>query len=95
MASINAANVDKPVELIKADSLSPAEQKHFGKALEAVVDQSNLAHGIHAHSLIHMPFLKKLIPGLEDLASKYHFGNYVAMRGTDEKFFESMPIYAR
>jgi phosphatidylserine decarboxylase len=99
MASIHAANVDKPVELIKADSLSPAERKHFGKALEAVVEQSgiyaDLTHGIHAHSPVHMPFLKKLIPGLEDLASKYHFGNYVAMRGTDEKFFESMPIYAR
>jgi phosphatidylserine decarboxylase len=43
----------------------------------------------------HIPFLKKLVPGLEHLASKYHIGNYVMMRGTNEKFFESMPIYAR
>jgi phosphatidylserine decarboxylase len=29
------------------------------------------------------------------LANKYHFGNYVAIRGTNEKLFESMPIYER
>jgi phosphatidylserine decarboxylase len=43
----------------------------------------------------HMHFLHNLVPGLENLASKYHIGNYVLVRGTNEKFFESMPIYAR
>lgn len=99
MSSISAENVDKPVELIKPDSLPTEERKHIGKALEAVVDQSvlhsDLTHGIHGHSHLHFPFLKTLVPGLENLASKYHFGNYVMMRGTNQKFFESMPIYAR
>ena len=37
----------------------------------------------------------ELIPGIEQLASQYHVGNFVEMRGTGEKFFESMPIYPR
>ena len=43
MSSIHPDNVDKPVELIKPDSLPLAERKHIGKALEAVVDYSALA----------------------------------------------------
>lgn len=42
-----------------------------------------------------LPWLHKLIPGLEKLAAKYNMGNYVKMRGSDEKFFEPMPLYAR
>ena len=47
------------------------------------------------HRLMEIPFVHKLIPGIEQVASEYHVGNYVMMRGTGEKFFESMPIYPR
>ena len=45
-------------------------------------------------------WLEKLVPCFESLSVKYHAGNYVALRdptkapGT-EKFYESMPVYAR
>jgi phosphatidylserine decarboxylase len=67
-----------------------AHSESIIKVLTWLRSKSTLSLGIG-----HIPFLKKLIPGFEWLANKYHIGNYVAMRGTDEKFFESMPIYAR
>ncbi|KAI0090523.1 phosphatidylserine decarboxylase-domain-containing protein [Irpex rosettiformis] len=42
-----------------------------------------------------LPVVQRLIPGIEDFANSYHVGNYVQMRGSKEKFFESMPIYPR
>ena len=56
-----------------------------------------------AHTAIHdtslsdklSPWVKKFVPGLENLTVKHHAGNYVINRDTGEKFFESMPIYAR
>jgi phosphatidylserine decarboxylase len=41
------------------------------------------------------PWVKKFDVKLEDLTVKHHAGNYVINRDTGEKFFESMPIYAR
>jgi len=83
------------------EPIPDATGKQAGEALEHVVEQSSsqhdVSHSIHAtaHSIGHLPLLKKLVPGLENLANKYHVGNYVVVRGTNEKFFESMPIYAR
>ena len=62
---------------------------------ESALQMFSKLHNQIPQGIGHIPFLKKLIPGLEDLASKFHIGNYVMMRGTNEKFFESMPIYAR
>jgi len=42
-----------------------------------------------------MSWLHTLIPGIEKLAAMYHIGNFVAVRGGNEKFFESMPLYTR
>lgn len=101
MTSIHPDNVDKPVETVHKDSIAGATSTTVGNALEAVVDhsaeQENVGHGIHApfHKVLGIPYLKKILPGIEDLAAKHHVGNYVVIRGTDEKFFESMPIYAR
>lgn len=101
MTTIHPDNVDKPVETIHKDSIEGATPEIMGNALEAVVDhsatQENLGHGIHApfHKVLGVPYLKKVLPGLENLAAKHHVGNYVVIRGTNEKFFESMPIYAR
>ena len=101
MTSIHPDNVDKPIETIHKDSIDGATPTIMGNALEAVVDQSvthdDLGHGIHApfHKVIGIPYLNKVVPGLEKLATKHHVGNYVAIRGTNQKFFESMPIYAR
>lgn len=96
-----ADSVTRTVESIQQDNLPDATGKHAGDALEHLVDRSSshndLSHSIHAsaHGIGHMPLLKKLVPGLEHLANKYHIGNYVVVRDTNEKFFESMPIYAR
>jgi len=40
-------------------------------------------------------WFKSLVPEIESLATHYHIGNYVLVRGTNERIFESMPIYAR
>jgi len=80
-------------------NFSNANQRHTWKALENIVGRSlynmDLSHSIHAHSTSHIPFFRNLESGLENFANKYHFGNYVAIRGTDKKFFESMPLYER
>ncbi|EPS95765.1 hypothetical protein FOMPIDRAFT_140862 [Fomitopsis schrenkii] len=47
------------------------------------------------HKLAQLPFVHKLIPGLEKLATEYHVGNYVINRETGQRFWESMPIYPR
>lgn len=82
-----------------------------GRVIEAFkesVERSNPQHadnrndvtqGIHGHVHHFAPghhlWLNKFVPQLQSLAAKYHVGNYVAIRGTNERFFESMPIYAR
>jgi phosphatidylserine decarboxylase len=94
-------NTDKPIEVIHPDNLPDATQGEMGKALEALVDysesHSNVAQGIHArmHLVPHIPWLHPLIKGIEKVATNYHVGNYVVVRETGEKIFESMPIYAR
>lgn len=101
MASLNVANVTRPVESISASNLPDADAQDAANALEALVEgseqQVDLSYNTlaFAHSIGHIPWLHKLVPGLEELAAKYHIGNFVVVRGTNERFFESMPIYAR
>lgn len=84
--SLHPQNVDAPVEKIAPENLPDADQKTTEAALEAVVNnskaESNVSKGIHAtvRSTSKIPFIHKLIPGLETLANKYHVGNYVAIR---------------
>lgn len=83
----------------------------IAEALKESVERSDPRHaansndvtqGIHGHLHHFAPglpghhsWLNKFVPHLQSLATKYHAGNYVAIRGTNERVFESMPIYAR
>ena len=104
MSSLNRTYASqKPVEIVHPDHL-PSKSKHpkvVASALETLVKRSekyeDVRLGIHApmHRLFSLPKVTKLIPGIEKLANEYHIGNFVEIRGTGERFFESMPIYTR
>ena len=47
------------------------------------------------HELWTVPLVHQLVPWLEELARKYHWGNYVLVRATGERVFESMPVFTR
>ena len=91
----------KPTEQIHPNNLPDASPDHFASALEALVDHSNehidVGQGIHTpmHDMLRVPWIHRLIPGIEKLAVAYHVGNYYIVRSTQEPVFESMPIYAR
>ncbi|KAI8978164.1 phosphatidylserine decarboxylase-domain-containing protein [Trametes punicea] len=93
----------KPVETVHPDNL-PAASRDPGivaAALEKLVEHSatheDVKDAIHApmHLLKNHPLVHKLVPGLEQLATQHHVGNFVIVRSTGERIFESMPIYAR
>lgn len=104
MTALDPASIDiKLVEPSQHPDHFPAEARDPNltvSALNQLVEHggkhSDVRHGIHApmHKLSSLPLVQKLIPGLENLADRYHVGNFVAIRGGD-KFFESMPIYPR
>ncbi|KAK0189157.1 hypothetical protein F5146DRAFT_1205431 [Armillaria mellea] len=94
---------DKPVETdIQLESLPSTTEDNLALTLEALIDSSatnagDVTQGVDMH-MMHMfriPWIHKLIPELEKLAAEYHIGNYVVIRATGERVFESMPIYAR
>ncbi|KAM5545233.1 hypothetical protein V8D89_001344 [Ganoderma adspersum] len=92
----------RPIEKTHPDNLPDAKDpKDLVAALQKLLDKSaeedDVRKSIHApmHQLWHIPFIDKLIPGIEKLANQYHIGNFVVVRGTGEKIFESMPIYPR
>ncbi|KAF8159630.1 phosphatidylserine decarboxylase-domain-containing protein [Crassisporium funariophilum] len=101
MTSLNKVNVDKPIEKIHPGNLPGAGRDDIANALKTLVDHSstnsNVHHLIHApmQTIEKLPWVHSLIPGIEKLAVEYHTGNFVAMRGESEPFFESMPLYAR
>ncbi|KDQ53656.1 hypothetical protein JAAARDRAFT_38966 [Jaapia argillacea MUCL 33604] len=102
MTSLHGSNITKPLEPTQdPSSLPDAHQDNLAHALHSVVEHTSsepdASKSIHAHlhKVSSSSWIHKLVPGLEDLASKYHIGNYVVVRGTGEKFFESMPLYAR
>ncbi|KAG8214990.1 phosphatidylserine decarboxylase-domain-containing protein [Butyriboletus roseoflavus] len=93
-------HITKPIEHITTQSgLSGADDDDVAQGFASLVGNTqgngDVAQGIHAAAHTHHPFLHKLVPQLQNLANKYHVGNYVIDRKTGQKFFESMPIYAR
>ncbi|KAG6853628.1 hypothetical protein C0991_002688 [Blastosporella zonata] len=90
-----------PIEQIQPLNLPDASADHCASALSALVDHSDaepdVAQGIHTpmHSLLRVPWIHALIPGIEKVAAAYHVGNYVMIRQTKQPIFEYMPIYAR
>ncbi|KAI0712799.1 phosphatidylserine decarboxylase-domain-containing protein [Cerioporus squamosus] len=103
MSHIPAEVADtKPIENIHPDNLPAGKDPdNVALALEALLKQSqeqdDVKNSMHApmHQLYSLPLVHKLLPGLEDLATRYHVGNYVIVRATGERIFESMPIYPR
>ncbi|KAH9856812.1 phosphatidylserine decarboxylase-domain-containing protein [Lenzites betulinus] len=93
----------KPVETIHPDNLPGAAHNPgiVAAALEKLVehsaDHADVRNAIHApmHMLKSIPLVHKLVPGIEELAEQYHVGNFVIVRSTGERIFESMPIYPR
>ena len=93
----------KPIETIHPSNLPKDSQDPAiaVAALDTLVENStkhhDVEHGIHAqmHKIMNSHFVQNLIPGIEKVASDYHVGNFVVLRGTGEKFFESMPLYPR
>ncbi|KAF9219791.1 hypothetical protein BS17DRAFT_804294 [Gyrodon lividus] len=96
-------HLSKPIEHITKESgLEGANEDSIAQGLTKVVENTHpsqgggdVTQGIHGAAHSHLPFLHKVVPQLENLASTYHVGNYVIDRETGQKFFESMPIYAR
>ncbi|KAJ7066597.1 phosphatidylserine decarboxylase-domain-containing protein [Mycena amicta] len=92
--------VDKPLEHVHPDNLPELTHDQAADGLAALVDHSqkhDVSTGIHAssHTIFSIPWIHKLIPGIEKLATAYHIGNFVAIRGSKEQIFEAMPLYAR
>jgi phosphatidylserine decarboxylase len=101
MASLRPKHANKPVENIHPNNLPDANEDHLTAGLKALVNHSSkhsdVSQGIHApmSGVMKLPWVHDLIPGIEKLAAAYHIGNFVVVRGTNERIFESMPIYAR
>jgi phosphatidylserine decarboxylase len=102
-ATLHGDQIQKPVEndITPSKALPGVDHHAAMQALDKLTDESQV-HGdvtksIHGHhgALQKVGWLSVMVPGIEDLAAKYHVGNYVVVRETGEKFFESMPIYAR
>ncbi|KAK7012242.1 phosphatidylserine decarboxylase-domain-containing protein [Favolaschia claudopus] len=95
--------VDKPLEPIHSESnnLPGLTNEQAAQGLVSLVDHSeghtDVSQGIHAtsHTIFNIRWIHNLIPGVERLATQYHIGNFVAIRGSKEQIFEAMPIYAR
>ncbi|KAF7308811.1 hypothetical protein MKEN_01080700 [Mycena kentingensis (nom. inval.)] len=95
-----APSPDRPLEKVDPSHLPGLTDEQAAKALVALVEHSvqhDVSTGIHASSntIFGIPWIHKLIPGIEKLAAAYHIGNFVAIRGTKEQVFEAMPLYAR
>ncbi|KAI0669632.1 phosphatidylserine decarboxylase-domain-containing protein [Trametes maxima] len=104
MSHISATVAEtKPIETVRPGNLPDSAQDPgvaagaLEKMVEHSADHEDVKNTIHApmHLLHNIPFVHKLVPGLEQLASEYHVGNFVIVRSTGERIFESMPIYPR
>ncbi|KAI0740541.1 phosphatidylserine decarboxylase-domain-containing protein [Earliella scabrosa] len=103
MAHLSAEVAEtKPIEKIQLDHLPDAKDPDdivaaLEKLLQMSEEQDDVKNAMHApmHMLCDIPLVHKLIPGLQELANKYHIGNFVIVRETGERIFESMPIYPR
>ncbi|EEB92575.1 hypothetical protein MPER_08893, partial [Moniliophthora perniciosa FA553] len=101
VTALSAEDVsDKPMERIEPGNLPDVEPSQLAQALEELVERSasdwDVSHTTHSHpsTLFMIPWLDKLIPGLEKLAAEYHIGNFVVVRDTEKLMFKSMPLYA-
>ena len=105
MSTLRAKQITKPIDPIRSEGhpLGDVKQEAVIKGLSKLVatsaDEPDVGHHIlapvHTLNKSHFDWIRKLIPGIERVAVEYHVGNFVAIRGTDEKVFESMPLYAR
>lgn len=104
MATLDEVHLTKPVEQIRPENLSHVDKDLIAAGFRQLIEHSRSSSSKgdadvaqsalgFAHSRI--PWLNELIPELEELANKYHVGNFVAVRGTNERVFESMPIFVR
>jgi phosphatidylserine decarboxylase len=92
---------DKPLENLNAQSnnLPGLTNEQAAQGLVALVDHSqahtDVSQGIHAssHTIFSIPWIHRLIPGIEKLATAYHIGNFVAIRGSKEQIFEATALY--
>ncbi|KAF8075020.1 phosphatidylserine decarboxylase-domain-containing protein [Lyophyllum atratum] len=93
------STADKSIDPILPSNLPASDDSPLSGALTALVDHSathtDVSQGIHAPVHTHIPWIRALVPGIEDLAVTRHLGNFVCIRETDKTIFESMPIYAR
>ncbi|KAH8832781.1 phosphatidylserine decarboxylase-domain-containing protein [Flagelloscypha sp. PMI_526] len=105
------SSADKPVHTLDSaktcveddplGNLPEVDHERLAEALKSLVDHSathtDLGQGIYAstQNLWSLPWIDKLIPGIEKVASEYHMGNFVIERETGEKKFEFMPLYTR
>ncbi|KAL6304965.1 phosphatidylserine decarboxylase-domain-containing protein [Sparassis latifolia] len=93
----------RPLQRIHSTNLpSHSQEPSFvasvlDKLIDSTATHHDVSHTIHApmHLTHLVSSLHSLIPGIEKYATEYHVGNYVVVRATGEKFFESMPIYGR
>ncbi|KAI6010719.1 phosphatidylserine decarboxylase-domain-containing protein [Pisolithus orientalis] len=102
MSSLEEVEIVKPIENIHPNNLQRVQKEVVIHAFRQLVEHSHPSKGkgnvtttVHAFAHSRVEWLHKVVPELETLAEKYHIGNFVAIRGTNQRFFESMPIYAR
>ena len=102
MTALSEGDLTKPVEEIHPSNLHGSHKDDIARAFNQLVERSHPSSGngditqsIHGPAHSRLPWLHKVVPQLESLADKYHIGNFVAVRGTNQRIFESMPIYAR
>jgi len=102
MASLDAGNVDKPVEHIHSGKILGASIIDIERTLETIVRSTRekdegsdeFVHG-PINKIATTPLVKKSLPGVEKLVEQYACGTFVLMRGETTPFFEPMPLFAR
>ena len=102
MEFIDGASNAKAVEKIHPSHLPQTDKDLIAAGLQQLIDHSlptnghgDVTQGILGFAYSPASWLGELIPELKGLANKYHIGNFVAIRETDQHIFESMPIYVR
>jgi len=101
MASLDARNVDKPVEHIHSGKILGASIADIERTLEAIVESTSKEDGSEEfiygpiNKTAAIPLVKESLPGVENLVEEYACGTFVLMRGETTPFFEPMPLFAR
>ena len=97
LSSLSAPMFEIWSKRVSVTKMSARVSVSFAAAEEDEEEAYDVRNGALApfHELWRYPLVHRLVPGLEQLAGKYHWGNYVVVRATGERIFESMPIYTR